>query len=107
MKVVDNLSITGRAASIFEIEARKLRQGEVIALYYMPSFTNADGSTVAEFRPGYTIDRVPDRVFDDPWLLARMPNGLAIRFMPRFGWQDHDNYLLDRESGYTFSIRPV
>jgi hypothetical protein len=73
----------------------------------MPSFTNADGSTVAEFRPGYTIDRVKDRVFADPWLLARLPNDLSIRFMPKLKWQDHDAYVLDRESGYTFSIRPV
>jgi hypothetical protein len=107
MKVVDNLSITNRAAAIFDIEIRKLRPGEVIALYYMPSFTNADGTTVAEFRPGYTIDRVKDRVFDDPWVLARLPNGLAIRFMPKFTWHDHDSYVLDRQSGYTFSIRPA
>ena len=107
MKVVDNLSITSRAAAIFDTEARKLRHGEVIALYYMPSFTNADGSTVAEFRPGYTIDRVKDRVFGDPWVQARLPNGLSFRFMPKLSWQDHDGYVLDRESGYTFSIRPV
>jgi hypothetical protein len=107
MKVVYNLSITSRAAAIFDAEARKLRRGEVIALYYLPSFTNADGSTVAEFLPGYTIDRVKDRVFDDPWLLAQLPNGLTVRLVPRLIWQDNDSYLLDRESGYTFSIRQV
>jgi hypothetical protein len=107
MKVIDNLAVTSRAAVIFDAEAKKLRPGEVIALYYMPSFTNADGSTVAGFRPGYTIDRVKDRVFDDPWILAHLPDGLAIRFMPKFRWQDHDSYVLDRESGYTFSIGPA
>jgi len=108
MKAIANIVVTDRAEAVFQLEARRHgpRPGEVIALYYMPSFTNADGTTIAEFAPGYTIDHVPDREFDDDWLLAYLPDGTAYRFMPKFEWRADETYVLDRVSGYTFSIGP-
>ena len=106
MATANNLRVSARAALIIKTEAKKLRSNEAIALRYMPTFTNADGTTVAEFFPGYTIDRVKQQDLSDPWMLARLPGGTAIYFVPRFSWRDSESYLLDRESGYTFSIRP-
>lgn len=109
MRTVENVMTTARAAAAFRLEARRHipRLGEVIALHFMPSFTNADGTTVAEFAPGYTIDYVTDRDFGDQWLLAHLPDGTAFRFMPKFEWRADETYVLDRASGYTFSIGPA
>ncbi len=63
MKTVANVAITDRAAAIFqrEMETRRPGSREVIALHFMSSFTNVDGTTVDEFLPGYTVDYVADR----------------------------------------------
>ena len=64
-------------------------------------------ATVADFAPGYTIDYVADRDFGDSWLLAHLPDGTPFRFMPKFEWRPDETYVLDRASGYTFSIGPA
>jgi hypothetical protein len=109
MRTIENLVTTPRAAEIFRQEKRRHlpRLGEVIALHFMSSFTNADGATVADFAPGYTIDYVADRDFGDSWLLAHLPDGTPFRFMPKFEWRPDETYVLDRASGYTFSIGPA
>lgn len=109
MRTVDNIVTTPRAAAIFRLEKRRHwpRLGEVIALHFMSSFTNADGTTVADFAPGYTIDYVADRAFGDSWLLAHLPDGTPFRFMPKFVWRPDETYVLDRASGYTLSIGPA
>lgn len=106
MKAIDNVVITARAVARFkrELERRETRSGEVIALHYMTSFTNADGTTVDGFAPGYVIDRVADRRFGDQWLMAQLPDGTAFRFMPKFDWRAGETYVVDLASAYTLSI---
>ncbi len=106
MKIVTNVVVADRAAAILASEVKKRRPGsrDVLALHFMASFTNADGTTVDGFAPGYTIDYVPDRDFSDDWLLARLPDGTAFRFMPKFEWSADRRYVVDQVSSYTLSI---
>lgn len=106
MKIVENVVVTDRAAAIFQLdsERRRPKPDDVIALYFMPSFKNADGTTVDGFAPGYTIDYVGDRAFNDRWVMGHLPDGTSFRFMPKFDWRADATYVLDGASGYTFSV---
>lgn len=106
MKIVTNVAVTDRAAAIFASEVKKRPPGsrEVLVLHFMPSFSNADGRPVDGFSPGYTIDYAADRDFGPLWLMARLPDGTAFRFMPKFKWSAGRRYILDQASAYTLSI---
>jgi hypothetical protein len=106
MKIVTNVAVTDRAAAIFASEVKKRRPGsrEVLVLHFMPSFSNADGTRVDGFSPGYTTDYVADRDFGPLWLMARLPDGTAFRFMPKFEWSANQRYIVDQASAYTLSI---
>jgi len=109
MKSVQNLTATSRALVAFQldVERRKPKPNQVRAFYFMPSFTNADGTLVKGFVPGYTIDWIADQDFGNAWLTARLSKEISVRFMPRFAWRDDGAYVLDRASTYTFSIEPI
>jgi hypothetical protein len=106
MLQVDNIAVTDRALEIFrQAQARhQFNPRLLIALYYMPSFTNADGSDVEGFVPGYTIDFVVQPPPGDHWILARLPDGTEFRFMPKFTWRSQESYVVDQASAYTLSI---
>jgi hypothetical protein len=72
----------------------------------MPTFTDADGSSVDGFAPGYTIDFVRRPPAGDNWVRARLPDGTAFHFMPKFRWSPDESYLVDQASSYTLSIGP-
>lgn len=106
MLQIDNITVTDRAWAIFR-RAQARHQSDrrlLIALYYMPSFTNADGSDVEGFVQGYTIDFVKQSPPGDHWLLARLPDGTEFRFMPKFTWRPEGRYVVDEASSYTLSI---
>lgn len=109
MKTVTNVAVTDRAVAIFESEMKKRRPGsrELLVLHFMPSFANADGTRVDGFLPGYTIDYVADRDFGPLWLMARLPDGTAFRFMPKFEWSSDRRYVVDQASAYTLSIKTM
>ncbi len=73
----------------------------------MVSITNADGTVVEGFAPGYTIDFVVQPPSGDRWLAALLPDGTEFRFMPKFTWNPEGRYVVDQASSYTLSIGPV
>ena len=106
MLQIENISVTDRAWKIFrEQRARHVSNASLsIVLYYMPTFTNADGSTVDGFAPGYTIDFVTQSPAGDRWLKADLPDGTNFLFMPKFAWRPDERYVVDQVSAYTLSI---
>lgn len=56
MQIVEHVVIAERALSPFmrELENCKPSAGDVVALVYMASFINRDGTPVDGFAPGYT-----------------------------------------------------
>ena len=109
MKIVSNVAVTDRAAAIFASEVKKQRPGsrEVLVLHFMPSFSNADGAPVDGFSPGYTIDHVANQDFGPLWLMARLSDGTAFRFVPKFEWSADRHYIVDQASAYTLSIEVI
>lgn len=107
VKEVSNLTVTERAAEILRLEAAKLVAGRVLALHFMVSFTNRDGTAVVGFVPGYTVDRVDDGPFGDNWLMVRLPQIGGVHFMPKFEWRADQSYVLDQASAYTLSVLPA
>ena len=108
MLQVENIVVSDRAWAIFRRErARHTSTVKLsIALYYMPAFTNADGTTVDGFAPGYTIDFAGQAPVGDAWISARLPDGTLFQFMPRFAWRADERYVVDQASAYTLSIGP-
>ena len=109
MQQIDNITVTDRAWAIFrEQRARHQSRADLsIALYYMPSFTNPNGTDVEGFAPGYTIDFVTSSPPGDRWILAKLPDGTSFVFMPKFVWRPDEAYVVDQASAYTLSIAPV
>lgn len=103
---VDNVTVTDKAWTIIRRARARHRSDPalMIALYYMPSFTNADGSNVEGFVPGYTIDFIAQLPPGDHWVVARLPDGTEFRFMPKFTWHPHESYVVDQASAYALSI---
>lgn len=109
MLQIENIAVTERAWKIFRQQQARHQSNLdlMIALYYMPSFTNADGSDVEDFVPGYTIDFVAQPPPGDHWVMARLPDGTAFQFMPKFVWRPDESYIVDQASSYTLSIGPA
>ena len=107
--LIDNITITERAWAIFRREQARHQSNPPlsIALYYMPAFTNADGSKVEGFSPGYTIDFVAQPPPGERWITAKLPDGTAFQFMPKFIWRADERYVIDQASAYTLSIEPA
>jgi hypothetical protein len=72
----------------------------------MPSFTNADGTTVDGFLPGYAIDIEQSKPVGMHWLQVQV-DGIEFWFMPRERLRPELTYAVDQRSGYTLSIRPA
>ena len=102
---VTNISITKRAASVLSREWARFKAdpGEAFALIYVSSFTNADGTTVDGFRPGYMAGPLYVKGLGSNWALARLPDGLEFYFNPRFKWSASDRYVVDH-NGTLFSL---
>jgi hypothetical protein len=109
MLQIDNIIVTDRAWAIFRREQARHQSSArlLIALYYMPTFTNPDGSNVEGFAPGYTIDFVAQPPPGEQWVKARLPDGTAFQFMPKFTWRADESYVVDQASSYTLSISPA
>jgi hypothetical protein len=109
MLQVDNVDVTERAWAIFRQQRTRnpAYASRVIALHFMPSFVNADGSNVEGFAPGYTIDFVDHIPTGEGWMQARLPDGSAYYFMPKFDWRVDKRYVTDQASAYTLAIRPA
>ncbi len=109
MRQIHNITLTDPAWAIIRMQkARHQPSAELsIVLYYMPSFTNADGTNVEGFAPGYTIDFVVQPPAGDNWLKARLPDGTDFQFMPKFSWHPDESYVVDQASSYTLSIGPT
>jgi hypothetical protein len=108
MRQIYNLEVTERAQAIFrrQQELHRADPPLPIALHYMPTFVNADGSAVEGFAPGYTIDFVAQPPEGAEWLRAKLPDGTEFRFMPKFVWRADETYLVDQASDYTLSLGP-
>lgn len=109
MLQIENITLTDRAWAIFRQErARHQSISDLsIVLYYMPSFTNPDGTDVAGFAPGYTIDFVTKSPPGDHWIVAKLPDGTTFQFMPKFTLRPDEFYVVDQVSAYTLSIGPI
>lgn len=87
MQLITNISITDRASKVLRDQRARFKPrvvGEVFALFYSPTFTNADGTTVAGFRPGYMVGSQAPLGLGDHWALARLPDRSEFLFMPKF-----------------------
>ena len=102
---IANISLTERAAPAFHRERLAFRAdpGEVFALLWVSSYTNADGTAFSGFEPGYMCGPLYLEGLAPPWVLAQLPDGAQFYFMPRFAWSAQDHYLIDRQ-GSLFSI---
>jgi hypothetical protein len=109
MLKVDNVDVTERAWAIFRQQRGRnpTNPSRVIALHFMPTFVNADGSNVEDFAPGYTIDFVAGIPPGEGWVQASLPDGSSYYFMPKFDWRADTRYVVDQASAYTLSIRPA
>ncbi len=113
MQNIHNISITDRAAMFLKkVRTRnRLQVKDLLEFGYISSFTNADGSTAAGFRPGYMASRsgppgsgpAPDD------LIAHLADGTVFHFMPKFSWDPAKWYVVDvaSEAYALFSIAPV
>lgn len=109
---IANISITKRAAELLDCHRVLFKPrdpGDVFALTYMSSFTNADGTSVAGFAPGYTPDSIAPVALSDIWALAQPLGAPEFLFMPRFVWSASALYGIDiaSEVFQLFSIEPV
>lgn len=98
MPDVTNISITDRAARLLgreRVERTRLAPDDVFTLDYISSFTEPDGTTVDGFRPGYSAGYARAGDVRADWLRLRLPDGTALCFWPRFGWDAEGHYVLD------------
>lgn len=109
---ITNISVTDRAVPILLSEWEGFTPrvvGEVFGLAYMSSFTNADGTPVAGFSPGYSRHSVSPENLSDMWALAIPSNGPQFLFMPKFIWSANERYAIDvaSEAYQLLSIGPA
>lgn len=111
MMPITNISITDKAATEFlrQRSTFKPRRGDVFALVYMFSFTNADGTAVEGFQPGYAAGPWPVDYLSSRWVVAQLPDGTEFHFMPKFKWSAREWYVVDMAGPVfpLFSIGPV
>jgi hypothetical protein len=102
---IRNISLTDQAAPAFHRERLAFRAdlGEVFALVWVSSYTNADGTAVPGFEPGYMCGPLYSEGLAPPWALAQLPDGAQFYFMPRFAWNAQEHYLVDKQ-GSLFSV---
>ncbi len=106
---ITNISITERAAEVLDrlrATFKPYEPGDVFALAYMSSFTEADGTTVAGFRPGYAVHSLSPVGLVSMYALAQPPGAPEFYFMPKFVWRADERYLVDlaSETFETFSV---
>jgi hypothetical protein len=108
MILIKNISLTKRAAEDFHQKriAFKADPGEVFALIWVSSYVNPDGETVPGFEPGYMCGPLYSEGLAPPWSVAELPDGSRFHFMPRFKWNAHELYVIDKQ-GSLFSIAPA
>ena len=109
---ITNISISDRAAEVLDrlwVTYRPQEPGDVFALAYMSSFTEADGSTVDGFRPGYTVYSLGLEGLARVWMLAEPAGAPQFYFMPKFDWSADEHYRVElaSEAFGTFSIGPA
>jgi hypothetical protein len=109
---INNISSTGRAAELLDrhfVVFKPRRPDDVFALTYISRFVEKDGTTVAGFRPGYTVDSVSPAGLGEMWALAQPFRTPEFLFMPRFKWRADAKYLIDvaSETFELFSVEPV
>lgn len=108
---ITNISATDRAAAVLRREGAKFkgRAGEPFALFYVPFFVNADGTTVEGFAPGYMAGTMNVDRPGNHWALAQLADGTEFCFMPKFKWSPSDQYVVDMAgTGFAmFSIAPA
>lgn len=100
-----NISLSERASADFHRARRNFKAdpGEVFALLWVSSYTNADGTAVPGFEPAYMCGPLYLEGLASPWALAQIPDGSQFYFMPRFEWSDQEHYLIDKR-GQLFSV---
>jgi hypothetical protein len=97
MRTVEAISVTSRAATVLqhELEACKPSHGGVVALVYIASFVNKDGSPVRGFAPGYMVGPLERRYLYDQWIHAR-PRGLPEFYIDlRAEWSGVGGLVID------------
>lgn len=109
---ITNIWATDRAYQVLREQRAKFKpryRGEVFALFYMSSVTNADGTTVEGFRPGYTAGSQSPEGLSDIWALAQLIDGPDFLFMPKFKWNPNEEYVVEMASDVfaIFSIGPA
>lgn len=109
---ITNIWATDRAYEVLREQRAKFRprcRGEVFSLLYMSSFTNADGTTVEGFRPGYTAGSHSLEGLSDRWAFAQLIGGPDFLFMPKFEWDPGEEYVMEMASDVfaIFSIGPA
>jgi hypothetical protein len=109
---ITNISISDRAAEVLDrlrVMFRPQEPGDVFALAYMSSFTEADGTTVNGFRPGYTVHSLAPEGLASSYVLAQPAGAPQFYFMPKFDWSADEQYLIDlaSERFEMFSIAPA
>lgn len=102
---ITNISASSRAAAVLRREGAKFKgqAGEPFALFYMPFFVNADGTTVEGFEPGYAAGPMNVDRPGDHWVLARLADGTEFCFMPKFKWSLGAHYIIDM-AGSAFAL---
>lgn len=109
---ITNFSVSDRAAEVLDrlwVTFRPQEPGDVFALGYMSSFTEADGTTVDGFRLGYTACSLAPDGLTNVWLIAPPAGAPQFYFMPKFDWSADEHYHVDlaSEAFETFSIGPA
>lgn len=69
--------------------------GDVYALVYLVESSQADGSPVPGFRPGYVATVWPTSSISDNWLVGAFSDGTEFCFLPRERWGEGRDFRLD------------
>jgi hypothetical protein len=112
MHRITNIWATDEAYALLKAERarfRPRREGEVFALIYWSSYTEPDGTAVADFVPGYSRHSESPHGLSDHWAMAQLIDGPDFLFMPRFKWRSDEDYVVAvaSEKFATFSIGPA
>ena len=111
MRRVENITIAERALATLraELSACRLGRGDVAVLVYVFTYTNADGTTVQGFWPGYMVGPWPADQLTDRYLELRSPGVVPFYFLPKFAWTAEARYRVDlvAPGARMFSIGPV
>ncbi len=97
MRTLGRVIIADRAISLFIRELQSCKPGprDVIALVYMSSFINRDGTPVDGFAPGYMVGPLGAKYLSDRWILARQDGLREFYVDPRGEWGDADAMSID------------